>query len=76
MNKILTYISFYCYHMFKVIKTCDEAEKRNLKFDENVYGDGINIFNCRSFWYDKYNLRYRCEELYIKDKLDLKIFNL
>mgnify|MGYP001426107824 CR=1 FL=1 len=63
MKKIFRFISFYLYHRFIIIKTCKEATEKGLIFDENVYGDAINAWNCRSFWYDKYNLRYRCAEL-------------
>jgi hypothetical protein len=34
-----------------------------LTHDTNVFGDGINHQNCRSWWYDKYNNMYRCDEL-------------
>jgi hypothetical protein len=49
--------------MFVVIPTCEEAKKRGLKFDNNVHGDSINRYNCRSFWYDEFNFRYRCAQL-------------
>lgn len=76
MKKTLRFISVYFYHRFKVISTCKEAEKRGLKFDENVYDDTINIWNCRSFWYDEFNFRYRCVELHKikKHKYNVKTF--
>ena len=64
MKKIIRFLSVCFFHRFIVIKTCEEAIGKGLKFDENVYGDGINIFNCRSFWYDEFNYRYRCAELH------------
>jgi len=68
MKKIIRFLSVCFYHRFIVIKTCEEAIKKGLKFDENVYGDSINIFNCRSFWYDEFDYRYRCEELKPKQR--------
>jgi len=62
--KILRFLAVCFYHRFVIIKSCDDAIKRGLKFGENVYGDAINTWNCRSFWYDEYNYRYRCAELY------------
>lgn len=63
MKEILRYLSVIFYHRFVVIKTIKEAEVRGLKFEHNVYGDSINRYNCRSFWYDEYDMRYRCAEL-------------
>ena len=68
MKKILRFMSVCFYHRFKIINTCKKSEKRGLKFDNNVYGDGINMWNCRSFWYDEFSFRYRCAELYIDDQ--------
>ena len=56
--------------MFVVIKSKEIATNMGLLHDENIYGDGINMFNCRSFWYDpETNLRYRCSDLYLIDSL-------
>ena len=51
------------YHRFTVIDSCIEAESRGLKFHNNVYGDVINHFNCRSLYNDEYGFMYRCSEL-------------
>jgi len=61
-------IRFFLWDIFKVIPTIEIAEKRGLTFEQNVYGDGINRFNCRSFFYNKYGYRYRCAELRLKTK--------
>ena len=58
------FITMIFYHRFKVIKTCKIAEDKSLTFDRNVYGDEINMWNCRSFYYDKYGFMYRCAELH------------
>lgn len=63
MKKIIRFLSVVFYHRFVVIKSKQDCIKRGLKFDENIYGDGINRFNCRSFWYDEFGFRYRCDEL-------------
>jgi hypothetical protein len=52
MEKILRFMIVFFYHRFKVIESCKEAQERCLKFNNNVYGDSINMWNCRSFWYD------------------------
>ena len=46
-----------------MIKT-DEAITLGLKHRENIYGDAINHFGCRSFWVDKNDTYYKVEELY------------
>lgn len=61
---VLRFIALNFYHRFIVIKTCKEAKDKGLKFDNNVHGDSINRCNCRSFWYDEFNFRYRCAELH------------
>ena len=68
MKRLFRYITLIFYHMFIVIDTCEIAQKRGLVFDNNVHGDAINAWNCRSFWYDEYNFRYRCAELYNSKK--------
>lgn len=47
---------------FKVISV-KEAEDRELIFRGNVYGDDINILNCRSIWVNKRGQAYRVSEL-------------
>lgn len=54
----------------KNIPTVEEAQRRGLKHDSNVYGDAINHQNCRSWWTDKYGNFYRCDQLFIEDKND------
>lgn len=47
---------------FKVIYQ-DQAEKLGLTWYQNIYGDAINYFNCRSFWKDDRGRCYRVSEL-------------
>lgn len=47
---------------FKVISK-EEAEKRELTFVGNVWGDEINKLKCRSIWRDSKMRRYRVSEL-------------
>lgn len=44
-----------------------EALKLGLKFDQNIYGDMINNWNCRSIWRDKERNIYRVSELISKE---------
>ena len=67
MKRILRFFTVNFYHRFKVIKTCNDAKERGLQFDNNVYGDAINMWNCRSFWYDEFNYRYRCAKLHVDE---------
>lgn len=64
MRKALRFLQMIFYYRFIIIPSCSEAKKRGLTFEENVYGDGINLFNCRSFWADEFGFVYRCAELY------------
>lgn len=48
---------------FKVI-TIEQAKKWELAHIRNIYGDGINIYNCRSIWCDNEGRYYRVK--YIK----------
>ena len=41
-----------------------ECELFNLTFYFNVYGDHINVLDCRSIWKDSKGKIYKCEELY------------
>jgi hypothetical protein len=63
MKKIIRFLLMCFYYRFKIIKTCDEAKKRNLYHNHNLYGDSINRYSCRSFWYDEYDFLYRCNQL-------------
>jgi len=65
MKRVFRFLEVCFYHRFKIIKYCDEAKKRGLHHSHNVYGDEINRYNCRSFWYDEYNFLYRCNELHV-----------
>lgn len=46
------------------VLSIEECKRLNLDFYCNVYGDPINMFNCRSFWRDKNFKNYSCRELY------------
>lgn len=47
---------------FKVISN-QEAKKLGLKFQRNIFGDEINILNCRSIWIDSEIRKYRVQNL-------------
>lgn len=47
---------------FKVI-SAQQALRWKLEFDRGVYGDEINLLNCRSIWRDAKNRTYRVQEL-------------
>ena len=55
---------FYWLRSFRKIKTIDIAKNMKLKHIRNVYGDEINIANCRSYWEDEFGNYYSCSELY------------
>lgn len=61
---------YYWFRSFKKVKTVEDAQKMNLVHVTNVFGDGINTMNCRSFWTDRYKNTYRCDEL-LKNGKDL-----
>lgn len=44
--------------------TNEEAKEWGLTFIRNIYGDGINIYNCRSMWCDNKGRDYRGKSLY------------
>lgn len=50
------------YRLFKVLDE-KQALKLNLKFSHNVYGDLINLLNCRSIYKDDKNRYYRIAQL-------------
>lgn len=54
----------YWFRSLKHVKTVKDAQKMKLKFQFNMYGDPINIYNCRSVWSDEYDNLYRCQELF------------
>jgi len=68
MKKILRFLSVCFYHRFVVINNCKQAQEKGFKFSENVHGDAINIWNCRSFWSDEFGFRYRCAELFVENR--------
>ena len=49
---------------FKVISN-EMAKELGLKWYRNVFGDEINLLNCRSLWIDKRGHRYRVSELHM-----------
>lgn len=49
------------------ILSIEECIEMNLTPSFNVYGDGINMFNCRSFWKDEKGRLYPCEHLIPED---------
>jgi hypothetical protein len=65
MKKVFRFLTVCFYHRFFIIKSCEEAKERGLKFHHNVYGRGAsNVLNCRSLWHDEYNYIYKCDELH------------
>lgn len=59
------------FRSFKTVKSVKDADKMELIFDRNIFGDAINHLNCRSLWKDEYGFTYRCSELN-KSIYDLK----
>lgn len=49
------------------ILSIEECEKMSLIPSFNLYGDAVNMFNCRSFWKDEKGRLYRCKALIKKD---------
>jgi len=49
--------------LFKII-SIEQAKNLGLTHYANLYGDNINIYNCRSIWFDKNDKVYRISELY------------
>jgi len=47
---------------FKLITT-NRAKEINLKFVRNIFGDEINMANCRSIWENSKGQTYRVREL-------------
>ncbi len=52
---------------YRVI-TLEKAKELELEFVTNIYGDRINVLNCRSLWVDQYNNPYRCNELFAEEE--------
>lgn len=48
--------------IFTII-SIEKAYEYNLTFVTNVYGDEINIINCRSLWIDGNGRYYRIKQL-------------
>jgi hypothetical protein len=46
-------------------KSNEKAKKLGLLFWENVYGDSINHYGCRSIWFDSKHRIYRVEGLVV-----------
>ena len=62
--KFNTKIKLWWLRTFVVITT-EDAIALNLKHRENVYGDRINVLNCRSIWEDEKGKSYRVKQLYL-----------
>lgn len=55
-------LKLWYYRNFKVISN-EKAKELGLLFWENVYGDSINHYGCRSIWFDYKHRAYRVEGL-------------
>lgn len=55
-------IKLWWIRTFNVIST-EQAIKMGLTWKRNVYGDEINLANCRSIWLDEKENSYRVAEL-------------
>lgn len=62
VKRFLRFLKVNFFYRFIIISS-DKARLMNLEFYKNVYGDGINMHNCRSFWSDEYGFLYRCKDL-------------
>jgi hypothetical protein len=60
--RLLDSFDLWYIRTFKVISN-QEARDLELKFLRNVYGDEINILNCRSIWIDNKQREYRVRYL-------------
>lgn len=45
------------------ILSTEECKEMNLLPAFNIYGDAINMLNCRSLWKDDQGKLYRCKDL-------------
>lgn len=48
-----------------LILSVKQAQELGLTYEENLYGDSINLFNCRSLWVDEKDNFYRVNRLYL-----------
>lgn len=62
MKRITTWCKWFAW-LFRKIPTTKQAIEMRLKHETNIYGDGINMTGCRSFWNDEYGRRFGCEQL-------------
>lgn len=46
------------------VLTIEECLSLGLEFSHNIYGDSINLMNCRSVWRNSKGKSYRCDSLY------------
>lgn len=58
-------IHFFGSFTRKNISTVEQAHKMGLIHDTNVFGDGINHNNCRSWWHDEYGNNFRCDSILV-----------
>lgn len=63
MKRFITFL-YWLRYFFTNIPTTDQALKMGLTHYENLYGEHINMLNCRSIWVDDYDKGYFCSELY------------
>jgi hypothetical protein len=61
MKRITTWCKWFAW-LFRKIPTTKQAIEMGLKHETNIYGDGINMTGCRSFWNDEYGRRFGCEQ--------------
>jgi hypothetical protein len=54
-------LKLFCYRTFKVL-TKAQALELDLEFRYNLYGDAINLWNCRSIWKDHKGRIYRVNQ--------------
>jgi len=62
-GKIMQEIINWFIRLFLVISE-DTARKKGLTHLRNIYGDEINMINCRSLWVDDFYRQYRVRELF------------
>lgn len=67
----------YWFRSLKHVKSIKDALDMGLVWRYNIYGDPINIYNCRSVWSDEYGNLYRCQELYDEEKnIELRLYKI
>ncbi len=62
MKRVTTFFTWLIWLFRGTIPTTAKALQMGLTHETNVYGDGINMTGCRSFWNDAYRRRFRCDE--------------